>query len=127
MEALPGSTTVGKSHSSLNTMNQCFDCIPIFYKVVAVADTLTRQTFGNTNVQTSLIASRTFSKEKHEKKKIPGSHLLLHPKLGPTHFLRTKRYPSMITRSFPGSQCEGMYTPNNYLIFGPTLSLPQHH
>ena len=127
MEALLGFTIVGKPHSPLHTMTRCFDSIPIFYKgVVAVAEPLTRQTFLNTNVQTSLIASRTSSKAKHGRKIFLVYTYSVTQKLGPTRSFGPKDIQPMISRSFPGLQYEGMYTANNFLNFGSTSSLAQH-
>ena len=69
---------------------------------------------------------KSLFQEKTWKKKIPGLHLLRHPNLGPTRSLRTKRHLPKITRSFSGSQYEGMYTSSNFLNFDPTSSLAQH-
>ena len=58
------------------------------------------------------------------KYRIPGLHLFLHLKIGTDTHSSDRRYG--VTRSSSGSQYTRMYTPNNYLIFGPTSSLAQH-
>ena len=102
-----------ESHSPLHTMNQCYDrLIPIFYKgVVAFVDPRTLQTYPNANVQNySDRIKNLFQLDMEDK----DSWFTLTP--SPEHRDRPaifghKDIQPMITRSFPGSQDAGMYTP----------------
>ena len=107
-----------ESHSPLHTMNRCYDRIPIFYKgVVAFVDPITRQTYPNANAQNCSDRIKNLFQLDMEDK---DSWFTLTP--SPEHRDRPaifgpKDIQPMITRSFPGSQDAGMYTPKQLSEF----------
>ena len=99
-------------------MNQCYDRIPIFYKgVVAFVDPITRQTYPNANVHNCSDRNKNLFQLDMEDEDYWFTHIPSPEHRDRLAIFGPKDIQPMITRSFPGSQDAGMYTPKQLSEF----------